>query len=41
MPQFESMWVGWWLYQGNPNPAQYDVWIDEVAIDGTRIGRIL
>ncbi|MFZ6184543.1 hypothetical protein [Nannocystis pusilla] len=41
MPQFESAWVGWWLYQGNPNPNHYDVWIDEVAIDGVRIGCIL
>ncbi|MCY1011811.1 hypothetical protein OV079_40910 [Nannocystis pusilla] len=41
MPQFESAWVGWWLYQGNPNPDHYDVWIDEVAIDGVRIGCIL
>jgi hypothetical protein len=41
MPQFESMWVGWWLYQGGPNPDHYDVWIDEVAVDSVRIGCIL
>lgn len=41
MPQFESMWVGWWLYQGGPNPDHYDIWIDEVAVDGARIGCIL
>lgn len=40
MPEFESVWVGWWLYQGGPTPDHYDVWIDEVAIDGTRIGCI-
>ena len=40
MPEFESVWVGWWLYQTGPNPDHYDVWIDEVAIDAIRIGCI-
>ncbi|HWB75929.1 MAG TPA: hypothetical protein VG755_13265 [Nannocystaceae bacterium] len=40
MPEFESVWVGWWLYQGGPTPDHYDVWIDEVAIDAIRIGCI-
>ncbi len=38
MPEFQSVWVGWWLYQENPMPAEYDVWIDEVALDDARIG---
>jgi hypothetical protein len=38
MPEFESVWVGWWLYQGNPTPSSYDIWIDEVAFDDERIG---
>lgn len=38
MPEFESVWVGWWLYQGNPTPPAYDVWIDAVALDDERIG---
>jgi hypothetical protein len=41
LPTFSSVWVGWWLYQGGTNPDQYDVWIDEVAIDGARIGCVL
>ncbi len=40
MPEFESVWIGWWLYQGGPTPDHYDVWIDEVAIDATRVGCI-
>ncbi len=38
LPQFDEVWVGWWMYQANPTPNHYDVWIDEVAIDGERIG---
>ena len=41
LPTFTSVWVGWWLYQSNPTPDHYDVWIDEVAIDGERIGCVL
>jgi len=38
LPAFTSMWVGWWLYQPGTTPAQFDTWIDEVAIDYERIG---
>jgi hypothetical protein len=38
LPQMTSVWVGWWLYQAAPTPDHYDVWIDEVAFDGARIG---
>jgi hypothetical protein len=38
LPPFDSMWVGWWLYQEDPVPDHYDVWIDEVAVDYERIG---
>jgi len=38
LPDFDSMWVGWWLYQEAPVPDHYDVWIDEVAVDYARIG---
>lgn len=42
LPSFESVWVGWWLYQGSPSPDHYDVWIDEVVIDNTaRVGCVL
>jgi hypothetical protein len=38
MPDFDSMFVGWWLYQTGTVPDHFDVWIDEVAIDDERIG---
>ena len=38
LPAFDSMWVGWWLYQTGTEPPEFDVWIDEVAVDYTRIG---
>ena len=38
LPEFNEMWVGWWLYQEGTNPPEFDVWIDEVAIDYARIG---
>jgi len=38
LPQMTSAWVGWWLYQAGPTPDHFDVWIDEVALDGARIG---
>ncbi len=36
MPEFQSVWFGWHQYQGDSMP--FDVWIDEIAIDGNRIG---
>jgi hypothetical protein len=41
LPELESVWIGWWLYQANPTPSQYDVWMDEVAFDGERVGCVL
>jgi hypothetical protein len=38
LPSFDSVWVGWWMYQSNPTPDHFDVWIDEIAIDKDRIG---
>ena len=38
LPTFDSVWVGWWMYQSNPTPDHFDVWIDEIAIDKDRIG---
>jgi len=38
MPDIDSMFVGWWLYQAGTVPDHFDVWIDEVAIDDERIG---
>ncbi len=38
LPEFESVWFGWWLYQADPVPDQYDVWLDEIVIDDEPIG---
>jgi hypothetical protein len=40
LPDFGSVWVGFWNYdQSKPVvPSQFDVWIDEVALDHSRIG---
>lgn len=38
LPQFNSLWLGWWLYQTGPMPDHYDIWLDEVALDSARIG---
>jgi hypothetical protein len=38
LPQFDSMWVGWWLYQTGTAPPSFDTWIDEVAVDYERVG---
>ncbi|CAN5687893.1 hypothetical protein BH09MYX1_BH09MYX1_35560 [soil metagenome] len=37
-PQFTAQWVGWQEYQASTLP--FELWIDEVAIDGARIGCI-
>jgi hypothetical protein len=38
LPQFNALWLGWWLYQTGPMPDHYDIWLDEIAIDSARIG---
>ncbi len=37
-PKVSTVTVGWWLYQGGPTPAQYDIWIDDVALRTSRVG---
>lgn len=36
LPEMTSFWFGWYQYQQDPEP--FDVWIDEVALHGERIG---
>jgi hypothetical protein len=38
IPPLTKAWFGWWLYQGNPTPAQFEMYIDDVAIGTTRQG---
>lgn len=37
-PTFDRVWFGWWLYQANPTPNTYDVWLDDLALGPDRIG---
>lgn len=37
-PDFDTVKIGWQLYQGNPSPSSYDVSMDDIALDGRRIG---
>ena len=39
LPAFTNAWVGWQEYQKTSQP--FELWIDEVAIDGARIGCVL
>ncbi len=39
LPQFTSVWLGWQEYQATTEP--FEMWIDEVAIDTSRIGCVL
>jgi hypothetical protein len=38
LPTFTNVKIGWMLYQAPVNPTTFDIWIDEIAIDSTRIG---
>ena len=37
-PKFDKMYFGFWLYQAGSTPAQFDMWLDDVALAPTRIG---
>ena len=39
LPQFNALWVGWDEYQASTE--KFEMWIDEIAIDGARIGCVL
>ena len=39
LPQFTNVWVGWQEYQ--PSTENFELWIDEIAIDKERIGCVL
>jgi hypothetical protein len=39
LPQFTSVWLGWQEYQ--PMTEPFELWIDEVAVDTSRIGCVL
>jgi hypothetical protein len=37
-PTFTQIWFGWWLYQGGPTPARFDLWYDDLALGTARLG---
>ena len=37
-PTFDEILLGWQLYQGGPTPNAYDIWVDDVVFDTTRVG---
>lgn len=37
-PQFNSMWIGWELYQGGPTPNQFNLWFDDIVLSRERVG---
>ena len=39
LPQFTALWVGRDEYQ--PATQKFEMWLDEVAVDGQRIGWVL
>jgi hypothetical protein len=38
LPTITSVWFGWWLYQGGSTPAQFDLWMDDLALATSRVG---
>ncbi|MET8576622.1 hypothetical protein [Streptomyces sp. NPDC005012] len=37
-PRFDTVKIGWQLYQGDPSPSAYDVRMDDIALDERRVG---
>ncbi|CAN5903271.1 hypothetical protein BH11MYX3_BH11MYX3_10030 [soil metagenome] len=37
-PTIDRIWFGWWLYQANPTPNAYELWLDDLALGSTRLG---
>lgn len=37
-PTIDRAWFGWWLYQANPTPAAFEVWLDDIALGSDRLG---
>jgi hypothetical protein len=37
-PRFDTVKIGWQLYQGDPTPPAYDVLLDDIALAERRVG---
>jgi hypothetical protein len=38
LPRADNVKIGWQLYQGGPTPDHFDLWYDDIALGGTRVG---
>jgi hypothetical protein len=38
LPAVDTVKIGWQLYQGGTTPARFDLWIDDIALSGRRLG---
>jgi hypothetical protein len=38
LPTADTIKIGWQLYQGNPTPDHYDLWLDDIAMATSRLG---
>ncbi|GAB3805431.1 hypothetical protein [Micromonospora zhanjiangensis] len=38
LPAVNTVKIGWQLYQSGTTPAAFDLWIDDIALSGRRIG---
>ncbi len=36
-PTFNSLWIGWWLYQSGTTPGEFDIWYDDIQLSISRI----
>lgn len=36
-PKFDSIWFGWWVFQGETTPARFNVSIDNIVLSTERI----
>lgn len=37
-PKFDSIWFGWWVFQGDTNPAKFNAHIDDIVLSTSRVG---
>ncbi|MGK5499115.1 hypothetical protein, partial [Streptomyces sp. URMC 125] len=38
LPEFDTVRIGWQLYQGDPVPGSYDLLLDDLALSAERVG---
>ena len=38
LPQIDTVKIGWQLYQAGTTPAEFNLWIDDIALSSRRLG---